>query len=695
LVRAGDSGPGSPEPRLTTSHPVEDPPRPPTPAGEPGARGGFRVGGLRLDAGAVIAWLIPVALIIYLGLRNGGYDPIPRSDAGVLAWWIVLVGLAVGALPGIRLRSLPGALIVLLVAFGAWTALSLIWSQSDERTMIEIARAATFVGFLVLAVGLQQRGYGRELLLGATAGIAVIVVLAALSRMEPPWFPTQTTARFISDVDIERRLAYPLNYSTGLAAITAMGLPLFLQQMTSGRTILGRAFGAVMLPIAMLTMWWTGSSLAIPLAAVGLVAYLVFTNERLPALASLAVAAIGGLVLILFSHARDALESGTTTPDALHEGDQMLVIVIVVSVAMIAASLALRPLLGRLRRTEIRVPARRVKQALVGALVLIAVAIVAAGASGALSDRWESFKSATGLDPNQGGQGAQLTDVSARGRYQFWAGAVDAWESKPVLGIGPGTYEFWWAQHGDPAAAIFVVNAHSLYLEALAELGPIGFLLICAFVIVALVAGARLAWRSTLGDRPELAAALGACFVFAAAAAVDWVWQLAAIAAAFLVLAAVAVGGVARRPDPVTTTTEARPSTWRRFGPAILTGVLALVALVVIAIPLASDSAVEQSRNQVADGDLSAALDSARNAVTIEPFAATPRLQEATTLELMGRIDEAIAAAREATTKESTNWRPWLVLSRLEVKAGDVKGALDAYTEAQSLFPRGIPGPQD
>jgi hypothetical protein len=693
LAHAGESEPGSAESQLTTSQRVEDRPVAEAPAAEPTARTRFELGGLRLDPGAVIAWLIPVAFIIYLGLKNGGYDPIPRGDAGVLAWWIVLVALAVGALPGIRLRSVPGALIVLLVAFGAWTALSLTWSQSDERTMTEVARVATYVGFLVLAVGLQQRGYGRELLLGATAGIAVIIVLAALSRMEPPWFPTQTTSTFITDVEIERRLAYPLNYSTGLAAMTAMGMPLFLQQMTSGRTILGRSFGAVMLPIAALVLWWTGSSLAIPLAAVGLVAYLVLTNDRLPALASLAVAAVGGLVLILFSHARDALETGTTTPDALREGDQMLVIAIIVCVVMIAARFGLQPALGRLR--DITVPAQRTRQALVAGAAVVVVALIAAGASGALSDRWESFKSATGLDPNEGGAGSQLTDVSARGRYQFWTGAVDAWESEPVLGIGPGTYEFWWAQHGDPDAAIFVVNAHSLYLESLAEIGPIGFLLICAFVIVALVAGALLAWRSTLGDRPEVAGAVGACFVFGAAAAVDWVWQLAVIPAAFLVLVAVAVGGVARRTTPATAGAGAQTSTRRRFAPAIATGALGVLALLAIAIPLASDSAVEQSRQQVDDGDLDAALDSAQNAVAIEPFAATPRLQEATTLEIMGRIDEAVAAAREATTKEPTNWRPWLVLSRLEVKAGDTEGALDAYTRAQSLFPRGIPGPQD
>jgi hypothetical protein len=266
---------------------------------------------------------------------------------------------------------------------------------------------------------------------------------------------------------------------------------------------------------------------------------------------------------------------------------------------------------------------------------------------------------------------------------------VDAWESEPVLGIGPGTYEFWWAENGDPDAAIFVVNAHSLYLEILAELGPLGFLLICAFVIVALAVAALRAWRSTLGDRPELAAVAAACFVFAAAAAVDWVWQLAAVAAAFMFLVAVAV----TRPAPTRERTpdgEVDDDGWRRFVPAALTAVLSLVALTAIVIPLASSSAVEESRQEVADGDLDSALDSAHEAVAIEPYAATPLIQEATTLELLGRLDEAVPLAREATTKEPTNWRTWLVLSRLEVENDNPAAAVEAYREAQSLFPRGL-----
>ena len=64
-------------------------------------------------------------------------------------------------------------------------------------------------------------------------------------------------------------------------------------------------------------------------------------------------------------------------------------------------------------------------------------------------------------------------------------------------------------------------------------------------------------------------------------------------------------------------------------------------------------------------------------------------------LERMGQIDEAVAAAREATTKEPANWRlGWC--SRGSRLAGRRRGSVEAYEKAQSLFPaRPIPGPQE
>ena len=154
-------------------------------------------------------------------------------------------------------------------------------------------------------------------------------------------------------------------------------------------------------------------------------------------------------------------------------------------------------------------------------------------------------------NPGSGGTTtSRLTSVSGNGRYQFWQSAVDANATDPVKGIGPGTYEYWWAEHGTLPG--FIRNAHSLYLETLAELGIVGLALILVFVLTPLVAGTRRALRSTGDARARFAAATAACAAFAVAAGIDWAWQLAVIPAAFLLLAAATLGpSIADRGAPL------------------------------------------------------------------------------------------------------------------------------------------------
>ena len=81
------------------------------------------------------------------------------------------------------------------------------------------------------------------------------------------------------------------------------------------------------------------------------------------------------------------------------------------------------------------------------------------------------------------------------------------------------------------------------------------------------------------------------------------------------------------------------------------------------ALPLAGYSqAITESQEDVARGDLQAALAKADDATGIEPYAASPYLVKALVLERLGRLEPAATAARQATKKEATNWRTWLVL---------------------------------
>jgi Flp pilus assembly protein TadD len=56
-------------------------------------------------------------------------------------------------------------------------------------------------------------------------------------------------------------------------------------------------------------------------------------------------------------------------------------------------------------------------------------------------------------------------------------------------------------------------------------------------------------------------------------------------------------------------------------------------------------------------------------------------------LEAEGDLALAATAARGATQRESTNWRTWMVLSRIEAKRGRASAAVRDYRKAKSLDP--------
>ena len=119
---------------------------------------------LRERPADVAIWLGAVVIVVYVSLRAGGYDPIPRDEVGILVWWGVLVGVAVGALSIERIGVPARAVLFLFLAVAGWTALSFEWTQSAERTATELARTVTYLGVFVLALAVQRGGRWRSLL---------------------------------------------------------------------------------------------------------------------------------------------------------------------------------------------------------------------------------------------------------------------------------------------------------------------------------------------------------------------------------------------------------------------------------------------------------------------------------------------------------------------------------------------------
>lgn len=638
------------------------------------------VAALRERPADVAIWLGTVAIVVYVSLRAGGYDPIPRDEVGILVWWGLLVGIAVGALSLERIGIPARAVVFIFVVVVAWTALSFDWTQSAERTATELARTVTYLGVFALALAVQAGRRWRALLFGVTTGIAIVAGLALLSRLHPEWFPPNELNRVIPGIEIERRLVYPLNYSSALGAFAAMGVPLLLAASSLARTLPAQVLAAAALPVAGLAFYLTSSGTATVVLVAGLVVFMLLTPDRLPKLATLAIGAAGTLILGYAVEERPALDRGLVTPEMKAQGDDVLLILIVVCGAVAICQYGISLAVGYGRRPAWLLVSPRTSAVAVAAAVLVAAPIaVAAGAGREAKDRWEDFKGREGA-PATASRPSQLLNTSGSGRYQFWESAVDAYQTETFHGIGPGTFEFWWTQNGRYAA--FIRDAHSLFLESLAELGVVGFALIAGLVLAIIGIGTVRSLRAPPDLRLGMAAATAGSVCFAVAAGVDYVWEIGVMPISFFLLAAVAVDAGRPRLPQRGTPRELRRRQIGWWGGTLVASVLALVA---IYLPYKAASDIRASELDVREGRLDQALSEARSAADAQPYAATPRLQEALVLERQGKFTKAAVAATEATEKESTNWRTWLILSRIEAERGRAKASLAAYLTARRL----------
>lgn len=84
------------------------------------------------------------------------------------------------------------------------------------------------------------------------------------------------------------------------------------------------------------------------------------------------------------------------------------------------------------------------------------VGFLAAGGPSRGADAWDRFK-----NPDIGANNsttARLGSASGNGRYQYWMGAKDAFETAPLNGRGAGSFESYWQRNatvgGRPATPI-------------------------------------------------------------------------------------------------------------------------------------------------------------------------------------------------------------------------------------------------
>jgi hypothetical protein len=386
---------------------------------------------------------------------------------------------------------------------------------------------------------------------------------------------------------------------------------------------------------------------------------------------------VGTLALIGLANGRDTFVDGRVkAPGATAQGHEMLAAAVLVFAVVAALRLA-----GDRPLARLRVP----RAATAATAVVIAVAAVVAVAAADPGRRIDDFKKPPQPPgPQHGFVARHLASAEGNGRYQFWTAGIDAFRDQPIRGVGAGGYQAWWAQHG--SLPYFVRNAHSLFVEEMAELGLLGLAALLVFFVPAAAAGVALR-RAGPEDAIAAGGALGVLACGAASAAIDWTWQLPAAFMAVLVAAAVLTGPALARAGP-----DGAP----RWGLGVGVLVVGWAAVIGSAIALVAEARLEDSQAAARRAHYAEAAADAREAHAVEPWAGAPLLQLALVRERQGDLPRARAAVQQAIDRDSGDWQVWLVATRLATKAGDVPAARHALRRARSLNPRSAlfaPGP--
>jgi O-antigen ligase len=618
--------------------------------------------------------LAPVALLVGLALSGGGYDVTGRHIAG-LGVWLVVVGLLVlGAGSRARLGRPFYAAAGLLGCLALLSAISSLWSGSVELSVIEADRVLVYLAVFLAAFLIAQTDERRQRFAeGIAIGITITVLLGLASRLLPH------VLEVAEGLGTGSRLRYPLGYwnANGVMAGIAVAMLLWLSRGSRWSGL--RWFSVAAMPAAMVTLYFTYSRGGLLALAIGALCVIALSRDRLWLLATLAIAGLGALPALLAIPGYDSLADNFNRQASVDQGVSVLLILL----AGTALSLLLFGLLRRLESRDTAATRRAVEISrdptfLKGAAAALGVAIVVAAI--VFGGRaWDDFSSADtdfGADP-----AGHFSDFSSAGRHDYWRVAVDAFDEKPMLGHGAGTYQFSWERLR--STELNTVEAHSLYLEMFAELGLLGGLIVLSLVLSLLWVGIS-AWRAAAGAQRETYAALfAALLVFAIAAGLDWFWEIAEVGAVFFLGAGALVA--ARCAQLGSGEDGGKPK--QRFGLVIGGVTLAWIAAIALIGPLLVDREIDASKEAVADGNIASAIDHADTARSIEPWAASPYLQLGLIAELQGEYDLAYERLSQAIDREDGDWALYALRSRVASKAGDEAAALADFEKARELNP--------
>ena len=446
-----------------------------------------------------------VAAATFAAAQAGGaYGVGAWGPLGIALVAVAVLQLAAGLRPSPRIVAASSAFGVL----GAWTLLSTAWGGVPAQGIegfdrLLIASVALLVGSMLGSDEGMGRAVGLGVAAGATALATEVLVLLAAAPGHGNWI-------------VDGTLVGPMGYKNAQAAFFAAAVPLtlWLAQTSSRWARAAAAAAAVVLLAGTLLSQSRGS-----LAALGIATILLLVFDRRPGL-QLTVGVVGAAAAVLFVLHQRLLDA-ISTPDRAHGA----MLGFTLASAGAAALTGLVVGIGR-------GPSPRIRRLLLGlaGLGILLIAVAAFAGIGPLQ---------ISIDKQSA---APLTDLSTRGRVNAWRAAWTMTTSAPIAGHGVGSFAREWPLLR-PASAGHILQPHSIELEALAELGAIGLVLLLAGWVLLL-----LALRPR--GHPAAAAAAASAVVLLAQASIDWTWSFPGLVVPFFLCAGAAVPGTRALREP-------------------------------------------------------------------------------------------------------------------------------------------------
>ena len=449
-----------------------------------GLRGPTLVHGI--EPGHLVAPLLVSALLLAVGVANGGFHP--RTWAWVSVPLVFVIVSALLARSNVELSALECGTLLCLLALAGWTALSGLWSVDGALSLRDGQRTLLYTLAAAAIMLLSRRGSGGYVVSGVLAGISALVTLALAIQLLPVG---------LSGADpFEGYLLFrPVGYANALGILAAMGLLLAGGLATRAPGPDARRIGAGLLVPLAAALTLSGSRGAALALVIGAVTVIALADDRRRLGLEMLVLCPGPL-LIAVACATVDLRGDYPAIEAGRAAALALAIIVLAAITALAAPLA--------RAIARRPVGRRSRQLAAAAAVLTALLLVAVAAA----------------------RGGAPVPVPGD-RTEYWAVAWQQFGDHPLVGSGAGSFAARWQESGSDHGAH---DAHSLYLESLAELGSIGLVLVLTALALPVVAGLRvrrLRW---------VPAAIGAYVAFVVHAGLDWDWEMPVVTLAALFL---------------------------------------------------------------------------------------------------------------------------------------------------------------